>query len=422
MHIYSMVQSDSQRGIGSRWILRRVAVLVVAASLTAGAAHEAARAQGGAAPKVANAVAGEAVRLRTSWVAGERLSYEMRIDGTANMQASPNAGSALAGIPLDIEVKGSGTGAMEALSVDESGTARVVPSLSALKLRAESFGQRFDVTLANERFVAAFNGQTVGRGDKNDKNGAFLSNPPFALEITDRGRIAGALPRDAEGNVREVKEDGAATAAADAKADAPNVPGLDWGRLAQSMLWRAIPTLWPATAVKAGDSWNSEVTMPLPDATAPNGLALQQLGRFDFTMRGVEDVAGKRVARVSIKGGLELDNKVAKSIGDAVKKEGDQVAPGAARRAGDAAKKAATKKGDFDTVFDRASQRVEGDLWVDPQNGHIVRAEVTLETQTASHETVRAGAKPRAKPGDSFFDFSGTLQLQLKDRTVKPAA
>ena len=371
------------------------------------------------------APAGEPIRLRTKWTPGEVLSYEMLLDGTMNMQASPNAaGNPLAGVPLDIEVKASSQAALEALSVDEMGTARVVPRINALKMNASSFGQKIALTLENGRFSFAFNGQQMGRADRNDRNGAFLSNPPFALEISDRGRITGAVPLDAEGRV---KAPGAGETAVD---PARATPGLDWAKLAQSMFWRAIPTLWPSTPVKAGDTWKSEVSIPLPDPATlgqntPPKLVPQQLGQFDFVLRGMEDVAGQRVARVSMKGALELDNKTSRAIADVAKSEGAQMAPEAAKRAEAAVKAAeAKRKGAFDTELDKATQSIEGDLWVDPASGHIVRAELSLETQTSAHEVARAGVTPpnNAKPGDSFFDFSGTLQMQLKNRTVKPAA
>lgn len=415
------------------WISARPAALAVAAlaisfpaslmpsARAQNAPSAAANAAPNAAPNAAaNAAAKEAVRLRTKWTAGERLDYEMRLDGTMNMQSSPNAGAnPLAGIPLDIEVKMSGAAALEALSVDEMGTARVVPRLNALKLRAESFGQRADLLLEGERFSFAFNGQMVGRGQNNERNGAFLSNPPFALEVSERGRITGAVPRDDKGNVKEPNAAPEANGAANA---ARPTPGLDWARLAQSMIWRAIPTLWPAGAVKTGETWSSEVSVPLPDAQAPNGLAPAQLGRFDFTLRGLEEVAGQRVARVSIKGGVSVDDKTARAIGELAKQEGGQVAPEAVRAA-EAARANQAKKSDYEQKLNKASQRVEGDLWVDPETGHVVRAELSLDTQSASQDVPRAGvANPRGKPGNSFFDFSGTLQMQLKNRTLKPGA
>lgn len=408
-------------------IFQSAAILTLAASSTFIA--PAARAQDAPANGAAAvAPAGEPIRLRTKWTPGEVLSYEMLLDGTMNMQASPNAaGNPLAGVPLDIEVKATSQAALEAISVDEMGTARVVPRINALKMNASSFGQKIALTLEDGRFSFAFNGQQMGRADRNDRNGAFLSNPPFALEISERGRITGAVPLDKEGRV---KAPGVAEAGAD---PAKATPGLDWAKLAQSMFWRAIPTLWPTTPVKAGDTWKSEVSIPLPDPAtlgqvaqgeAPK-LVPQQLGQFNFVLRGMEDVAGQRVARVSMKGGLELDNKLSRAIADMAKAEGAQMAPEAAKRAEAAVKAAeAKRKGAFDTQLDKATQSIEGDLWVDPATGHVVRAELALETQTSAHEVARPGMTPpnNAKPGDSFFDFSGTLQMQLKGRTVKPAA
>ncbi len=425
---------DTRSRTARRWIFQRPVLLALASlpvfsmlgAAAARAQDAAAKGTTAAAGAVTVPAAGEPIRLRTKWTPGELLSYDMRLEGTMNMQASPNAaGNPFAGIPLDVEVKMTGATAMEALSVDDMGTARVVPRLNAMKLQATSFGQRADLSLEDGRFAFTFNGQQMGRADRNDRNGAFLSNPPFALEISDRGRITGAVPRDAKGHV---KEPAATAAGAEANAPArpggaPATPGLDWAKLAQSMIWRAIPTLWPTMPVKAGDTWKQDVTIPLPDPAAPNALVPQQLGHFDFVMRGLEEINGQRAARVSVKGGLEIDNKLSRAIADAARAEGAQVAPAAAQQAEAAAKAAAAKrKGDFETQLSKATQRIEGDLWVDPANGHIVRAEMSLDTQTSAKDVAREGTTPRAKAGDSFFDFTGTLQMQLKDRTLKPAA
>ena len=415
----------------SHWIFQSAAIFTLAASSTLIVPSVRAQnapatpANGGVVAPIAPA--GEPIRLRTKWTPGEVLSYEMLMDGTVSMQASPNApNNLLAGVALDIEVKATSQAALEAISVDEMGTARVVPRINALKMNASSLGQRIALTLEDGRFSFAFNGQQMGRADRNERNGAFLSNPPFALEISERGRIMGAVPLDKEGRAKAP----AAQPAADA---AQPAPGLDWAKLAQSMFWRAIPTLWPTTPVRAGDTWKSEVSIPLPDPAtigqvaqgeAPK-LVPQQLGQFDFVLRGMEDVAGQRVARVGMKGALQLDNKTSRAIADVAKSEGAQMAPEAARRAEAAVKAAeARRKGAFDTELDKATQSIEGDLWVDPASGHVVRAELTLETQTSAHEVARPGVKApnNAKPGESFFDFSGTLQMQLKGRTVKPAA
>jgi len=433
---------DTRSRNSGRWILQRHTVLALAALSVSALGAASVRAQdapangaangtanGAAGAPVAAAVApaaGEAIRLRSVWKPGEMLSYEMRLDGTMNMQASPNAtGNPLAGVPLDVEIKASTLAALEALSVDEMGTARVVPRINALRMQATTFGQRADLTLQDGRLAFSFNGQVMGRANRNDRNGAFLSDPPFALEISDRGRITGAVARDDKGRAQQ--PDGT-DANADPKAGAAQAtPGLDWAKLAQSMLWRAIPTLWPTMPVKAGDTWKSEISIPLPDpatldAATPT-LVPQQLGRFDFVLRGMEEIAGKKVARIGIKGGLELDNKLSRGIAAVAKSEGAKVAPEAARRAEAAAKAAdARRKGDFDTQLSKATQKIEGDLWVDPATGHIVRAELSLDTQTSATEVPRPGFTPRAKPGDSFFDFTGTLQMQLKDRTIKPAA
>ncbi len=423
---------DTRSVTPRRWILKRHTVLALAAlSLSLSMASlGSARAQNapvnGAAPSAATTPgAGETIRLRTKWTPGELLSYDMRLEGTMNMQSSPNmAGNPFAGIPLDVDVKMTGATAMEALSVDEMGTARVVPRLNSMKMLATSFGQRADLSLQDGRFSFAFNGQQMGRADRNDRNGAFLSNPPFALEISDRGRITGAVPLDDKGRV---KQPGAAGANLDpAPGAAAPTPGLNWAKLAQSMIWRAVPTLWPVTPVKTGDTWKQDVTIPLPDpanAANPKALVPQQLGHFDFVMRGLEEINGQRAAHVSVKGGLQIDNKLSHAIADAARAEGAQVAPAAARQAEAAAKSAATKnKSDFETQLSKATQSIDGDLWVDPATGHLMRAELNLETQTTVKDVPREGVTTRAKAGDSFFDFTGTLQLQLKDRTIKPAA
>lgn len=396
-----------------------------------------------AAPKVVTpAVAGEPVVLRTKWTAGQQLAYDIRLDGTMSVLTSPNAKSPfaqLAGLPLDADMKMTGQTLLDTLSVDEMGVGTVAMSIPALNFNAETFGQKLNLKVENGRSSLTLNNQRLGNGGGPDILGQALTAPPYALQISDRGRIQNAVPIKSKADA--AKADEAPKAPVDA------ATAFNPASMFQSMLLRAVPTLWPATAVKVGETWTAAITWPAPEkktvaddaAAGDKELKPIDIGKFDFTLRGAEQVAGRKLLRIAMKGEFAIDEKKAEALQDSARTlQNGGATPTEAKApvAGDAppeedvaaaaAKARARRKGgQWAQKLKSSSQTVDGDLWFDAAAGQIVRAELSLETELVTRDVPveaegedKAPAAPAGKAADSQMSFSGTMQLQLKKVTV----
>ena len=235
--------------------------------------------------------ANELIPLRAKWTQGEKLSYEMRIDGTINMQVSRNTPSPFSGVPLDIDMKMLGATTLETLKVDEMGTGTVAVSLDGLKVLAQSFGQKAEITMQDGETVFMLNGKRMGtqraKDDAKNPNEPKKVEAPFSLEISDRGQI-----------LRAIAPEPKKVAKGEEKKSADASP-LNFEQMAQSAFWRIVPALWPAQAVKIGDKWSSDIAWPpaLVAVQENQGQAVTppaQLGHFDFTLRNSENVAGRK--------------------------------------------------------------------------------------------------------------------------------
>ena len=366
----------------------------------------------------ATAATNELIPLRAKWTAGEKLSYEMRIDGTINMQVSRNTPSPFSGVPLDIDMKMLGATTLETLKVDEMGTGTVAMSLDGLKVLAQSFGQKAEITMQDGETVFMLNGKRMGaqraKDDAKKPNEAKKVEAPFSLEISDRGQILRAIAPEPK-NV----DKGAAP-------KAPDAMPFNFEQMAQSAFWRIVPALWPAQAVKIGDKWSSDIAWPPPALVAVQENQGQtvttpaQLGHFDFTLRNSENVAGRRVFRVGVDGKVELDEKQSRDLSMAMQAEADKRMEEARDKAKAAGEEVETPvRPPFRTQLQNATQKIVGDIWVDADKGQIVRAELNVETQTSAQD-VPDNAKVKLKDGESWFDFAGTMQLQLKPPTATP--
>src|SRR6476661_8475209 len=80
------------------------------------------------------ACSAHAVVLEQKWQAGQQLSYDMKVDGTLNLTA-PEGTPMIAGMPLEILMKGDGQSTFITNDVDDFGTATVGMRLERLQLK-----------------------------------------------------------------------------------------------------------------------------------------------------------------------------------------------------------------------------------------------------------------------------------------------
>lgn len=404
---------------------RRVplAVLVLAGSVLAGASSA------------------RAITLEQKWTAGQQLNYDVLLNGTFNVKMPPEANNLLAGVPLDIDLNVKGQTGLDTLAVDELGVGTVVPRMGNLYVKADMLGQKMELQMRDGKGSFTMNGKAVGGGGNPGLDA--LTRPLVALHISKHGRIEGIVPLGTAGANAPPKplEDGpppngpAETAppragdGANQRRNPLNVPAM-----VQSMILRALPALWPDNDVNVGDKWATEIKWPLVPAVPANpGTAAQPggpagppadgaappapLGKFDFTLRGEEEVAGRKTQRVAVKGLIETDEAKTAALARTAAPVPDAANAKEPGRGGGAAPAAPR--------LQYARQEIKGDLWLDPEAGQIVRVELDIQSHVvgqapgANRADGRAdgrannGARP-APAGDSEITFSGTLQMQLR--------
>ncbi len=314
-----------------------------------------------------------AVVLEQKWTAGQKLSYQTALDGTMNVQVPPGVNFPLAGIPLEVEVSGSGVAHLKIVSVDPNGVGTLVMSVPDFDLKAQVLGQKSRVTLKEKSIAVSINGQPVKLGDGKTPLVNPLGDPQVALRVSRQGRFLGVQPlqpKTAPATKNEADNPGK-----------PVAPGAAINRSALLMasLIRALPTLWPGRDVQIGEKWKSEISLPIPSRTDPKTLVPTQFGAYNWTLKGLEILGGKALQRVGVTGEFNVDST--------------QFQPGDA-------------KTDAKNPRGVAQQTVSGDVWLDARAGQIERAELVLGARVEGGQTAKA---------QGFADFTGTLQINLKN-------
>ncbi len=310
-------------------------------------------------------VPAHAVVLEQKWTPDVRLSYGAALTGTMNLRAPANANFILAGVPLEVEIRGDGTTQLQVLSVDESGVGTLVFSVPQFDLQAQGLGQKGQMILQNNTSRFLLNGKAQKLGDGTNP----LNNSQTALRISRQGRFLGVQslkPPTATAPVTAPPTDGNPGNPASA---------INQSALVMASLVRALPTLWPGRDVQVGEAWKSEISVPAPSKTDAKKYVPTPLGTYNWTLKGTEAVGGKFLQRVGVIGKLNVDST--------------QFRPADAKSA----------RG---TV----QQDVTGDVWLDAAAGQIERADLVLGARFEGGQNERS---------QGFADFTGRLQINLKN-------
>ncbi|RYG63882.1 hypothetical protein EON80_20325, partial [bacterium] len=240
------------------------------------------------------AMPSHAVILKQKWAAGQKLSYSLDLDGTANVQMPPGAPGMdfLAGVPLEVQMQGVGTAALTTLKVDELGTGTVAVTVPQWKLNAQTLGQKAQWTLTEGKSQLSLNGQPLKIGAVPQGDG----KPSAAIKISADGQFKGIEKLDKAGTPQNAAQAPATAGALDTKTILTTVMG-------------ALPALWPNRDVKVGDTWQSNVDFAPLARPATDGEAAKPIGSFDLKLEGEDVVGTKTLQRVAIKGDLDLDGK-----------------------------------------------------------------------------------------------------------------
>lgn len=310
----------------------------------------------------ASTLPAQAVVLENKWRAGEKLNYNLALDGVSNVQLAPDVPFFLAGVPLEIGLKGNGRAQLETLKVDGDGTGTVALQIPRLKIEAQTFGQKGLLTIENGQSRLTLNGKPLG-GAGAERLGA-LSQNKTALKIGRDGRIVGFEALDKGKGAQDEKKANSTAGA------------LNRGASIASLLMSTLPALWPGRDIAPGESWKANVGVPNAVATEEK----TNVGEFELTLKEQETVANRQVWRVAVNGTLATPQ--------------DNLKWGAMQ-------------------LDEASTKVNGDLWFDAQAGQIVRGEVSLESRAQGRNN-RNGEAGEA----SWFDFAGTLEMNMLDNVA----
>lgn len=340
-----------------------------------------------------------AVTLRQQWMPDQQLTYETTLTGTATLLADDESPQPWAGLPTDFHVRGNAAMTLNTLAADEAGVGTVALSLGDSRLRAQGFGQIFEVTVRNGQVAALMN----GKASESAKAINNVAEPNWALRVTPEGLIQGTATLNKPGRAPQAGN---------------NLPGavaapFDLAGAAQSWMLRAFPALWPQGDVKTGDSWTAPITVPLPPAAAkaneaaPPSPTPLRIGEITFTLRGEEEVAGRKAQRVALSGAFDVDAAKAKTINDATRNSAPVTAP--------AIPTPGPKKNEPFTTQELADakQKITGDLWLDIASGQLMRADLTMQTHLHSKGIIKNKAG-RTRPTEDWADFTGALQMQLR--------
>lgn len=323
-----------------------------------------------------------AVVLKQKWQAGQTLVYKVDLDGTANLQVPSDAPTILAGVPLEVQLRGKGIASLNTLKVDELGTGTVAVTVPQWDMDAQTLGQKANFSLRDGQTQFMLNGKRIAIGPDSKKP---LPAPP-AIEIASNGQLKG---------IEQLNQTGTKSAPAD---NAPVNPeaALDKGALATAAFLRAFPALWPARDLKTGDTWNANVDFPALARPSQNGQPSKPLGVFNLKLEGQDVVGGQTLQRVSIKGDIDVDGKPIEKLSP----------PRATTTLA-----AATKTGPQPRL-DHATQTVEGHIWLDAGAGQVAKAELVLGGRAQGQTP-----KPDGTPGaPAWLDFTGTLNMNLQGK------
>ena len=289
-----------------------------------------------------------AVKLRQQWTPGQQLGYETTLTGTATLLADDESPQPWAGLPTDFHVRSNAALTLNTLAADAAGVGTVAVGVGDSRLRAQGFGQIFEVTVRDGQVTALMN----GKPSESAKAVSAVASPDWALRVTPEGLIQGVVALKAA-----------------PKTSANEVAPFDMAGAAQSWVLRALPSLWPKDDLPIGASWTAPINVPLPPAAAKANQAEKPLpaplriGEITFTLRGEEEVAGRKAQRVALSGAFDVDAGRAKIISDATRSSlpaAPALPPGA-------------KKNEPSTTQELADakQKMTGDLWLDANSGQI---------------------------------------------------
>lgn len=323
-----------------------------------------------------------AVMLKENWQAGQQLVYDTNIDGNLNLQIPASVHSIIAGMPLEISLRGVGKTTLSTLKVSDFGDGTVQAKIDPLNIEAETFGQKAIIKVNNGAAVTTLNGapQNVPFLDWN-----LLTNPPMALTFSPQMKVT---------NVSSIDP-----AAPNSSTNSTVPTGVV--AMIQNLILQSLPAAFPTKSLNVGDQWTSDIqvkTSPAANAT------VIKLGSFQFELKDPQTMEGRSLQHISVHGDIDLSSGQSKAF-----KAGFGAADTGTDTTDDNSADTAKMLTDmFTNHLFSLGQTVDGDLYFDSQAGQFVQADLNLDSQL---QTLPDTDEPSAP--DGFMNFNGTVRFKL---------
>jgi hypothetical protein len=315
-----------------------------------------------------------AVSLKQNWQAGQQLVYDTHIDGTLNLQVPADAPTIIAGMPLEIDVRGVGKTTLNTLKVNDFGDGTVQVKVNPLSVEGETYGQKALIKVNDGNAVMTLNGE---QQKNNFLDWNLLTNPPATLTFSPLMKVT------------EVSSINAAPAAATSGAAPMNATM----SMVQNLILQSLPALLPAKSVNVGDQWTADVQ--LKTSPAPNAAVIK-LGSFQFQLKDPETMEGHSLQHITVNGAIDMSSEQSKTL-----------TAGFGASAGNS-----DNSGELGGMLSKhllsLSQTVDGDLYFDAGAGQLIQADLNLNTDAQTLPNTGQPSEP-----DGSFGFNGTLRLKL---------
>jgi len=321
-----------------------------------------------------------AVTLKESWQAGQQLVYDTNIDGDLNLQVPASVQSMIAGMPLEISLRGVGKTTLNTLKVSDFGDGTVQAKINPLNLEAETFGQKAIIKVNNGTAVATLNGaaQEMPLLDWN-----LITNPPMALIFSPQMKVTGFSSADQ----------------ANSATSTDSVAPTGMMAMIQNLILQSLPAVLPTKSLNVGDQWTSDVqfkTSPAPNATAI------KLGSFQFELKDPQTMEGRSLQHITVHGDIDLSSEQSKGL-----------TAGFGSSDADTSDDATANNPKIFTsmlanhLFS-LGQTVDGDLYFDATAGQFIQADLNVDSAMQTLPDTTEPSQP-----DGFMNFSGTVRFKL---------
>jgi hypothetical protein len=317
-----------------------------------------------------------AVALKANWQAGQQLVYDTNIDGDLNLQVPAGVQSIIAGMPLEISLRGTGKTTLNTLNINDFGDGTVQVKVNPLNLEAETFGQKAIIKVNNGTAVATLNGAPQ---EMPFLDWGLITNPPVALTLSPQMKVTNITSIDS----------------ANSNSAAPA------GMMAmiQNLFLQSLPAVFPSKNLNPGDQWTSDIqfkTSPAANATTI------KLGTFQFELKEPQTMEGRSLQHITVHGDIDLPSDQSKAL-----KAGFDTSD--TDTSGDAS---ANNSKIFTSLLANhlfsLGQTVDGDLYFDTTAGQFIQANLNVDSEMQTLPDTDEPSTP-----DGFMNFSGTLRFKL---------